>query len=49
MKTNTLTSLQIAEDYFSRALALRPQNPEIRTRRALAREAYEDQAGELLS
>jgi tetratricopeptide (TPR) repeat protein len=37
----TLENLKVAEDYFSRALTLRPQNPEIRARRALAREAYE--------
>jgi tetratricopeptide (TPR) repeat protein len=40
-ENQTLEGLKIAEDYFSRALALRPQNPEIRNRRALAREAYE--------
>jgi tetratricopeptide (TPR) repeat protein len=40
-ENQTLEGLQVAEEYFSRALTLRPQNPEIRARRALAREAYE--------
>lgn len=40
-ETQTLETLQIAENYFSRALTLRPQNAEIRARRALAREAYD--------
>ena len=35
-----LDTLKLAEDYFSRALAMRPQNAEIRARRSLAREAY---------
>lgn len=41
LEGQTLESLKIAEEYFSRALALRPQNPEIRARRALAREEYD--------
>jgi tetratricopeptide (TPR) repeat protein len=41
LENQTLESLKIAEDYFGRALTLRPQNPEIRARRALAREAYD--------
>jgi len=35
-----LDTLKLAEDYFSRALTMRPQNVEIRSRRSLAREAY---------
>ena len=40
-ENQTLETLQVAENYFSRALTLRPQNAEIRARRALAREAYD--------
>ena len=40
-ETQTLETLQVAENYFSKALTLRPQNAEIRARRALAREAYD--------
>ncbi len=37
----TLEALQAAEDYYSKALALRPQNPEIQQLRAQARSTVE--------
>lgn len=39
--TESLDALNLAETYFRKALSLRPQDPETRTRRAKAREAFE--------
>jgi tetratricopeptide (TPR) repeat protein len=40
-ENQTLETLKVAEEFFGRALTLRPQNPEIRARRTMAREAYD--------